>query len=81
MDEITLFLNILIAGFSLLLFIVSIAAYYRLRATKLLLASVAFLAFTVKGLLLITEILSQDRLVLVIDLIVLILLYFSIIKK
>ena len=81
MDDIKLLLSILIAGFSILLFIVSTAAYYRIRANKLLLASFAFLAFLIKGILIILETIDQGEIALGIDLLIIILLYFSIIKK
>ena len=81
MDEITLFLSIIIAGFSLLLAMVSTVAYYRLRAIKLLLVSMAFLAFVVKGVLIVIGIVTQDTLALGIDFVILVLLYFATIKK
>lgn len=81
MDEITLFLSILIAGLSTLLFIVSAASYYRLRVTKLLIINLAFLAFIIKGILLSLEIINQARIGLILDLAVIILLYFAVAKK
>ena len=45
MDEVTLFLSILIAGFSILLFIVPVAAFYRLRVFILLSINLEFLAY------------------------------------
>ena len=61
MDEITLFLSISITGLATLLFVVSAAAFYRLRAFKLLIINLAFLIFIIKGLLLIFEFISQER--------------------
>ena len=81
MEEILLFLSILIAGFSLLLFIVSIIAYSRIKSVKLLIISFAFLAFTVKGVLLLLEFISQDMYATVIDFVVLVLLYLATAKK
>jgi len=81
MDEITLFLSIVIAGLSTLLFIVSAASYYKIRSTKLLIINLAFLAFIIKGILLIIGYISQHRIGLFLDLAILILLYFAIIKK
>ena len=81
MDEITLFLSIIIAGFSLLLAIVSFVAYHRLKATKLFLIGLAFLAFVVKGVLAVVGILNQDKITLGIDFLILIFLYFATIKK
>lgn len=81
MDEITLFLSILIAGLSTLLFIVSAASYYRLRVLKLLIINLAFLAFIIKGILLSLEYISQARFGLILDLTIIILLYFAVVKK
>jgi len=81
MDEITLFLSIVVAGFSLLLAIVSLVAYYRLKASKLFLVGLAFLAFVVKGALAIAGVLNQDKLTLGIDFVILFFLYFATIKK
>ena len=81
MDEITLFLSILIAGLAGLLFVVSAAAYKRLRAGKLLIINLAFLMFVIKGLLIIFEIISQERIGLILDITIIVLLYFAVIKK
>ena len=81
MDEITLFLSIVVAGFSLLLAIVSFVAYHRLHATKLFLVGLAFLAFVAKGSLVIAGILNQDKFTLGIDFVILFFLYFATIKK
>lgn len=81
MDEITLFLSIVIAGFSFLLALVSIVAYTRLRSFKLLLVGFAFLAFVVKGVLVAAGFLNQGILGLVIDFVIIVFLYFAAIKK
>ncbi len=81
MDEITLFLSILIAGLSAILFIVSMISTARLRKIKLLLVGTAFIAFIIKGLLLTFEYISQDQIGMVLDIVVILLLYFAIIKK
>ena len=81
MDEITLFLSIAVAGFSLLLSIVSFVAYHRLHATKLFLVGLAFLAFVAKGSLVVAGILNQDKFTLCIDFVILFFLYFATIKK
>ena len=80
MEDITLFLAILIVGFSLLLFIISTFAYYRIRNIKFLFVCIAFLMFIIKGLLTITESITQENFVLGLDLIILLLLYFAVIK-
>jgi len=81
MDEIILFLSIVITGLSALLFVVSAASFYRLRATKLLIINLAFLAFIIKGFLQIFEFITQTRIGLILDLVVIILLYFAVVKK
>jgi len=81
MDELTLFLAIIVAGFAFLLSIVSLLSYYRLRSYKLLFVNVAFLVFFIKGILTIFSFLIQDELGLIIDFMILIFLYLAIIKK
>jgi len=81
MDEIAMFLSVLISGFSLLLFIVSIVAYKRLRAIKLLFIGIAFFIFLIKGVLLSLEFITQDIYAIIIDFIILILLYLATAKK
>ena len=81
MDEVSIFLSILIVGFSILLFIVSIAAFSRLKQTKLILISLAFLAFAVKGTLVLVEYIELARIVLIIDFLILLALYFATVKR
>lgn len=81
MDEVTLFLSIFIAGLSILLFIVSASAFYRLRAFEILIINLAFLLFIIKGLLLIFEIFRQDRIGLFLDIAIIVLLYFAVVKR
>jgi len=81
MDEITLFLSILLAGFAFLLALVSFIAYYRLHAIKLLLVGMAFLGFVVKGILIAFGVFSQGLIGLVIDFVIIVFLYFAAIKK
>jgi hypothetical protein len=81
MDEITLFLSIVVAGFSMLLALVSFVAYFRLHATKLLLVGMAFSAFVIKGALVVIGFLNQDKLGLIIDFVILVFLYLATIKK
>lgn len=81
MDDILLLLSILITGFSLLLFFVSMISYLKLRVSKFILIGIAFLGFTIKGILLLFEFISQGQIPLILDLFVIILIYFAIIKK
>jgi len=80
-ESIYLFLNIIMAGLAGLLFLVSCISWYRIRSLKIALVSLAFAGFFIKAILLIFRILLQDEKAVVIDSIILILLYFSIIKK
>ena len=81
MDEIFLFSTVIMTGISGLLLIVSIASLYRLKHLKLMFVSLAFLFFLIKAMLLLTEFIVQDRYAVIIDTIILILLYFTVIKK
>ena len=81
MNDITLFLTIVMAGLSCILLIVSFASWHRLRSVKFLFVSIAFVGFFIKAILLIFEIIIQDEKAVIIDSIILILLYLSIIKK
>ena len=81
MDEIGLFLSIVIAGLSLLLFVLSVVAYRRLRAARFLMVGCAFLVFTIKGILLITEMIMQDNISLVLDCVIILLLYGMVTRK
>ena len=81
MEDILLFLSLLITGFSLLLFFVSIVSYMKLKITKFFIIGIAFLGFTTKGILLLLEIIAQDQLSLILDFFVIILMYLAIIKK
>ena len=81
MDEITLFLSILITGVASLLFIVSIIRAIKLRNLKFSIISTAFLIFAIKGLLLFFEFLAHEKFSMILDLAVIVLLYFAIIKR
>jgi hypothetical protein len=81
MDEISLFLSILIAGVSTILFIISIISTIKLKDVKFLLVGIAFLAFIIKGLLLTFEFLNQEKIGMILDITVVVLLYLAIVKK
>jgi hypothetical protein len=81
LNDITLLLSILIAGLSGLLFVVSIAAYKKIGSQKLLLISIAFFVFLIKGILLIFEIATQDEKLIIIDFAIIAILYFATAKK
>ena len=83
---ISLFLTVVMTGLSALLLMVSMVSSYRLRNVKLMLISIAFICFFIKGLrlclqmLLDFEIIRQNNIVLVFDLVVITALYFAAIK-
>jgi len=61
--------------------LVSFVSWYRLKNMKLAIVGLAFLVFFVKALLLVFEIIVQDEKAIIIDFIVVILLYFAVVKK
>ena len=81
MDNIILFLTIIMAGLSGLILIVSFISWYRIRTAKLAIVGLAFIAFFIKAILLIFELISQDEKSIIIDSLIIVLLYFAVIKK
>lgn len=81
MDDLVLFLTIIMAGLAGLLLLVSFVSWRRIGNVKLALVGLAFLAFLIKAVLLIFGVIFQDEKSVVIDSIILVLLYFSVIKK
>ena len=80
-DDITLFLIVIMMGLSGLLCFVSLASWYRLKLVKFGLVSFAFLIFFLKSLLLVFEIIIQDEKAVIVDTLVLVLFYFSVVKR
>jgi hypothetical protein len=80
-DDIYLFLEIVMTGLAGLLFLVSSVSWYRLKALKLGLISLAFFLLMCKGFLLIFEVIKEDSFAVFIDVFIVIVLYFSMIKK
>ena len=81
MNDILLFLLIIMTGLSALLLLVSFVSWYRLRSIKLGLVSFAFVAFFVKAILQMFEIITPDEKAVAIDFIILVLLYLAVTKK
>lgn len=81
METITLFLIIIMAGLSALLLFLSVISWYRLKNVKLAIISIAFLIFFMKSVFLFLDLLSYDIKTVGIDALILILLYFAVIKK
>lgn len=84
---ISVFLKVVMTGLTTLLLIVSTASWYRMRSGKLGLISVAFAAFFVKGVIMLfdvfleTGLIVENNVALIIDLLIIVALYFSAIKK
>ncbi|MCK5548499.1 MAG: hypothetical protein KAI64_05765 [Thermoplasmata archaeon] len=83
------FLTGCLIGFSLILLIVSVVSYRRMKSARLLLVSAAFLIFFLKGLFLFAALVvlqsvaesAELAVMLVLDMIVLLFLYFAIAKR
>ncbi len=69
------------AGLSSLLLLVSAVSYLRIRDSKMIFLMVAFLAFTVKGILLAADIFSQSLALIVLDLAIIVSLYLTVVKR
>jgi hypothetical protein len=89
MDVIEIFLRIAVMGFSLLLFVVLSIAYIKVRNIKLLFATIAFFLFFIKGILLTLGLFNvyfyktfpTTSVLLLVDFLILVALYFGIAKK
>lgn len=82
------FLTILLAGLSLLLFVVSALTYRRVKSVKILFVSFAFLLFFIKSLVLIGSLLADTWddwgmrwELLLFDVVIVVMLYLSIARK
>ena len=80
-EDIILLLSILVASFSLLLLIVSTAAYIKTKSIKLLIISIAFSLFFIKGVLLSINYFVQEPIGIILDFIILLMLYYASVKK
>lgn len=89
MGNLEIFLRVCLMGFSLLLLITSIISYVKVKNTKLLFVSLAFLGFFIKGLLLTLAVLigsfkepfGASMAILVLDFAILIMIYIAVVKK
>ncbi|MEW6069117.1 MAG: hypothetical protein AB1485_00720 [Candidatus Thermoplasmatota archaeon] len=85
MESLEIFLRICIAAFALLLLSVALLSYTRTKNIRLLAISVGFLIFSVKGLILLYDLIkptfSYNILFLCFDILVLLALYFAVAKK
>jgi hypothetical protein len=89
MDNLKLFFGVALLGFSLILFVISAVTYKRVGRRRLLLVSLAFAMFFVKGLLLtlglfvesIGDVFDSSMLVTMLDFAIMVFLYLSVVKK
>ncbi|KAA0003074.1 MAG: hypothetical protein FE044_02025 [Thermoplasmata archaeon] len=77
-NELVMFSAVVISGLSLLLFIISMLSYSRLREIKLLFISLSFLVFFIKAILFIF---INNRNLIVMDLLIIAFLYIAAAKK
>lgn len=80
-EEILLFSSVVMAGLSLLLFLVSLLSFYRVRDSKLFFVTLAFFLFFLKGVIISLRFLEQNLYLVVVDLIIILFLYLTIVKK
>jgi len=80
-EEILLFSSVVMAGLSLLLFLVSLLSFQRVRDSKLFFVTVAFFLFFLKGVIISLDFLEQNLYLVVMDLIIIFSLYLTIVKK
>ncbi len=78
-QEILLFLSVVVAGISLILFIISFISFKRINETKLLFISLAFLFFFIKAIVFLFIKKNVD--IMLFDLIIIALLYMAAAKK
>ena len=89
MNNLEIFFRVALMGFSLILFVISAITYRRVQRTKLLLVSLAFALFFVKGLMLtlalfidsVGDVFHASVLVTMLDFGIMVFLYFSVVKK
>ena len=89
MNELEIFLRVCLMGFGLLLFILMMLSYRRVKNLKLFLVGLGFLIFFIKGLVLVIgiavetfdEIFNASVEIVFIDLIILLFMYGGFVKK
>ena len=80
-EEILLFSSVVMAGLSLLLLVVSLFSFSRLKTSKFLFVTIAFFLFLVKGIAIAIQHLEQQTELVIIDLFIIFFLYLTIVKK
>lgn len=89
MNNLELFFTVALMGFSLILFMISAIAYKRIGSPRLLLVSLAFCIFFMKGLLLtlglfvdaIREVIYSSIWIIILDFGIMAFLYLSVVKR
>ena len=89
MDNLQLFFTVALMGFSLILFVISAIAYKRIGSPRLLLVSLAFCLFFIKGILLmlglfveaVDEVIYSSVWIIILDFGIMAFLYLSIVRK
>ena len=88
MEEFTVYFEISVIGITLLLFIMTLLSYRLSKNPKVLILSLAFLIFSVKVIMLLTsgfvelaEWFGTINALLIFDFIIVVIIYFSLIKK
>ena len=89
MDNLQLFFTVALMGFSLILFVISAIAYKRIGSPRLMLVSLAFCIFFMKGLLLtlglfvdaIDEVIYSSVWIIILDFGIMAFLYLSVVKR
>ncbi len=89
MNELEIFLRVCLMGFALLLFILMVLSYRRVKNIKLFIIALAFLIFFIKGLMLvigiavtsINDIFKVSMEIIILDFIILLVLYGGLVKK
>ena len=89
MNNLEIFFRVALMGFSLILFVISAITYRRVQRTRLLLVSLAFALFFIKGLMLtlglfidsIGDVFHASVLTTMLDFGIMVFLYFSVVKK
>ena len=81
-EEVLIFsLTIVMTGLSLLLFVVSLISYLRIKDSKFLFVTLAFLLFFIKGAAVSLNYVEQQFQLVIIDLFIILFLYLTVVKR
>ncbi|KAA0002847.1 MAG: hypothetical protein DRN33_03245 [Thermoplasmata archaeon] len=76
-----IFSSIVMLGLAFLLLIVSAVSYARIKDIKMLFLVAAFSMFLLKGIFLITDIANQSLSLIVLDLLIIVFLYLTVVRR